>query len=223
MGLDFVELVLAVEDTYGLSIRDKDMEGLDTAGKLYDYIFANRFQGMQETCLSSVAFYRLRRALMSVLGVSREDVQLSASLATLIPTRRRHLWRELQTVLALRLPDLRRPVWVTSIATLAAVAPAIAIGSWLNSILIGVCVAFALGCALYRVTEPFAVEFRPEFVGPLVRQIVAKNFGAISDQCRLSNSEELWESLRTLIAEHLGVGRDEITRESHFVKDLGAD
>ena len=224
MGLDLVELVLEVEDAYGMSISDKDSETIDTAGKLYDYILAHRFQGMEETCLSSAAFYRLRRGMMSVLGVSRKNVQLSANLSSLIPTRRRQVWRELQTALALRLPDLERPIWVTTIATLAALAPALALGIWLRSYLAVLIVACALGCALYRITEPLEVEFQTKFatVGQLVKQIVATNFGAISDQCRRSNAEELWESLRTLIAQTLGVSPNQITKQSHFVKDLGA-
>jgi len=224
MGLDLVELVLVVEDAYGLSISDEDAESIDTAGRLYDYVLAHRFQGMQEACLSSVTFYRLRRAMMSVLQLSRKDVQVTASVSALIPACRRHVWRELQTALALRLPDLKRPARVTAISTLMAVVPAVTMGILLGSVLGAGIVACSLGYVFYQVTKPLAVEVRPECasVGQLVKEIVARNFGAISDQCLRANAEELWESLRTLIGEQLGVRRCDVTKQSHFVKDLGA-
>ncbi len=224
MGLELVELVLAVEDTYGLKLADKDAQTLDTAGKLYDYILTHRFQGVQDGCLSSIAFHKLRRALISILHVSREDVRVCTRVRTLIPTRRRQAWRRLQQDLGLRLPRLRRPAWATSIAALAALGSALFLGVWFASVLAGLAVFGALGYLLFRATEPLAVELPPECatVRQLVKTIVAKNFGAISDQCGRANAEELWESLRTLISDCLGVPREQVTRQSHFVKDLGA-
>jgi hypothetical protein len=163
--------------------------------------------------------------MMSVLQLSRGDVQVSASVSALIPTRRHLVWRELQTALSLRLPDLKRPAWLTTISTLTTVVLAVATGILLGSVLMAGLAACMLGYVFYQVTRPFAVEVRPECasVGQLVKQIVARNFGAISDQCVRANAEELWESLRTLIAEQLGVRRSDVTKESHFVRDLGAD
>lgn len=56
MGLDAIELVMEVEETFGFSIPDEDAASLDTAGRLFDYIMSHRFQGRQQGCLSSVAF-----------------------------------------------------------------------------------------------------------------------------------------------------------------------
>jgi len=38
MGLDLVELVLRVEETFDLAIRDEEAGELDTVGKLHDYV-----------------------------------------------------------------------------------------------------------------------------------------------------------------------------------------
>lgn len=37
-SLDIVELVMAVEDNYGISIADEDAAGLTTVGKIVDYL-----------------------------------------------------------------------------------------------------------------------------------------------------------------------------------------
>ena len=84
MGLDFVELVMEVEETFGFTIPDEDVAGLDTVGKLYDYIWENRFASRSPGCLSSVVFYRLRRALMSVTGVARSDWCASRRIVSVI-------------------------------------------------------------------------------------------------------------------------------------------
>ena len=94
MGLDLVELVMEVEDTFSISIRDEDAATLDTAGKLYDYILARRFEGREPGCLTNVTFYKVRRALMSVLQIARSDVRLSSDLNAIIPNHRRQNWAE---------------------------------------------------------------------------------------------------------------------------------
>lgn len=40
-SLDLVELVMAVEDDFGLEISNEDAERLDTVQKLIDYVSAN--------------------------------------------------------------------------------------------------------------------------------------------------------------------------------------
>lgn len=37
-SLDIVELIMAVEDNYGISINDEDAAGLITVGKIVDYL-----------------------------------------------------------------------------------------------------------------------------------------------------------------------------------------
>lgn len=37
------------------------------------------------------------------------------------------------------------------------------------------------------------------------------------------NEQEILEKVKPVIADKLGIGEDEITMESHFINDLGAD
>lgn len=79
-GSDSVDLLNEVEDTFGFSIPDRDCAVLDTVGRLYDYILQHRFKGTSAGCVSNFAFYKLRRALMTVFGISRNGVQVSWTL-----------------------------------------------------------------------------------------------------------------------------------------------
>jgi acyl carrier protein len=229
MGLDLVEFVMEVEDTFGFSIPDEDAAALDTVGRLYDYILAHRFEGKQEGCLTSVAFYRLRRALMSVCGTARPDVRPSLKLTRIIPVRRRRRWSQLQTSMGLRLPALVRPRWVTAMATIIGGAAVVAAAPFLWArtgetaavLLIG-CAICAVSWILYQATKPLAVVIPSQCatVGGLTKAILQRNYGTISDWCQRINAEEAWNTLRSLIVEQLGVRPDEVTKEASFVKDF---
>jgi acyl carrier protein len=231
-GSDAEDLVIEVEDTFGFSIPDRDCEFLDTVGKLYDYILQHRFKAKPVGCVTNVAFYKLRKALMTVFGISRTDVQLSLDLARLVPTPRRKRWSELQHALGLRLPQLVRPLWVTVFATV--IGFSLVAGAYLLfsktlggfAIWIGLPVVVCIvPYVLYHVTEPLATRLCSEFttVGGLTKSILRKNYGALSDQCQRANPAEIWSTLCALIGEELGVDPNQLTPETNFVKDLNVD
>lgn len=62
MGLDTVELVIEVEESFGISIGDEDAPGIVTVGDLFEYVL-ERVGSRPTLCLTSLAFYRLRRAI----------------------------------------------------------------------------------------------------------------------------------------------------------------
>jgi acyl carrier protein len=231
MGLDSVELVLKVEDVFGLSIPDQDAAGLDTVGKLYDYVLTHRFQGKREACLSTVTFCKLRSGMMSALQIPRTSVRVSTELSTLIPDRRRRMWRSLQEATGLHLPELKRPFWVTLLGTVATIGLTIValrllgLGLSIRTVMVAIFSPFPIGLIFYWLTTPLAFRFRPDCatVDQLAKATLAQNFAAVSDACDRSNAEELWDSLRHIIAEELGVRANDLKRETNFVKDLGVD
>ena len=233
MGLDSVELVMEVEEAFGFSIPNEDAAVLVTVGQLYDYIMAHRFEGRQQGCLTSVAFYRLRRALMSVLEIARSNVRLSSDLNAIIPTRRRQVWSDLQEAIGLRLPELVRPIQVTAMATavgfalggIAMFVPGRAGTPLDGTLAIALFTTIVAMHLLFQATKPLAVMFRSEFatVGGLTKCILQKNHGAISDDCQLANAEEVWNTLRAIVVEQLGVRPDDVTKDARFVEDLGMD
>src|SRR5919198_194735 len=71
MGLDSVEFVLALEESFGLYILDADAVALTTPRKVIDYL-ANRLTAADATqCLDQKAFYSVRRSAMQVLDRPR--------------------------------------------------------------------------------------------------------------------------------------------------------
>jgi hypothetical protein len=229
MGLDAVELVLEVENAFGFSIPDDDAERLATVGQLYDYILARRFHAEQDSCLSSMAFYRVRRALISVLRIPRDSVRVATALATIIPRRRRRTWRAIEKNTGFRLPPLRRPQFVTVLAALITIALGIATSALLGfrlgngGIIVALLSMGVIGFAMVRLTESLATVFPPDTttVGELAKGVLARNYPAIVTESRKSATDaEVWDMLLRIISDQLGVRADQLTREANFVRDL---
>jgi hypothetical protein len=93
MGLDFMELMLSVEEAFRFRFPDTDLTSLNTPGRLIDYLAAHLPAGTEDVCLSQRTFYRLRQSLIHHLGSARSAVRPATSLWKLIPIeRRRKVW-----------------------------------------------------------------------------------------------------------------------------------
>jgi acyl carrier protein len=92
MGLDTVELVMEVEDEFGISVADADAEMIQTVGQLHAYV-CHRLRPRGETiCPSARAFYRFRRALLARQPVPRRCVRPSSRITRLLPQECRDRW-----------------------------------------------------------------------------------------------------------------------------------
>ena len=115
MGLDLVEIILAVEDKLQIDISDEEASEAVTVGMLHELIVGKVPVQDSQRCLTSTALYRVRRALVEVLGLARRqvrpDTRLDTRLDTLLPVdRRRERWARIQTAMQLQAPDLRHPL-----------------------------------------------------------------------------------------------------------------
>src|SRR4051812_28705927 len=106
MGLDFVELVMAVEAKFQISLPDEEFSTMCTVGDLHALVTARLEAGEAKRCLTSAAFYRTRRGIVDALGIDRREVMPTTPLALVLPVNgRRKTWRRIQTAMSLTLPD----------------------------------------------------------------------------------------------------------------------
>ena len=111
-GFDSVELIMDVEDTFGISIPDREAERLHTPGELTAYLIRHLGAGPDDAnskCAGAAAFYRTRRLLLERFGVSRQEIEPGTQIGQLLPPdarARRDRWRELSRILSVRLPRL---------------------------------------------------------------------------------------------------------------------
>ncbi|MGJ8655701.1 MAG: hypothetical protein ACSHX6_04550 [Akkermansiaceae bacterium] len=89
MGLDGVEMILAVEAEFEISISDGDAERMVTARDLIEAVCSKLDVGDDElgvgSGVSERAFFKVRSELVRVVGVERGEVRLETGMEELFP------------------------------------------------------------------------------------------------------------------------------------------
>jgi hypothetical protein len=114
MGLDLVELVIRIEDTFGVEIPDRVAAELTTPRKVTDFILSKVEESDNSLpCLSQKAFYSLRREFTQQLSISRRQFVPEAKLEALLPEDRKdEVWESIGWSLGVkRWPTVSRSVW----------------------------------------------------------------------------------------------------------------
>jgi acyl carrier protein len=74
VGLDTVELVMAVEEIFEIEIREDTAQTLITVGDLHQFVVDELIRLGRPSVNSEIVFEQLRRVICDELGVSSEDV-----------------------------------------------------------------------------------------------------------------------------------------------------
>lgn len=85
MGLDGVELVMAWEEAFGISIPDSDAPQMHTVRDAFDWIEARVEARPLGPCRTRRAFHRIRRVLGEELAVSRAAIRPGTRLTDILP------------------------------------------------------------------------------------------------------------------------------------------
>ena len=233
MGLDGVELVMAVEETFGISISDADAGSLVTPGMLIDCVAGKLKLADQAVCQSQRAFYLLRRAFMAEFGLMRQQVTLDTPLCTVFPLGDIvAVWiRIKEKVQARSWPSLSRPTWMQAglwclfwlglaggaagwfLVTWSGLAWMV---TWPVASIIGVVVGTLLYAFAWRLTRSFQVCLPSRLCR--VRDLVM--YAESSERVEWSR-EGIARRMKVIIIEQLGIKEAQYREDAHFIKDLG--
>ena len=239
MGLDTVELVMRMEETFGIVIDDIDAEKIGTVGQAYRYILNRVRLSPDAPCQSAAAFYRLRRALVVRTGADRRSIRPSSRLDDFLPaTGRREAWLGLGDELGFAMPrpslGFKLELVAFLLAALTPVAGLIAAWMWLGPfsassapliLLAWLGLAFCFLIAAIVALQRFASEIPPRC--ETVRGLILATLGRLPQipegTAKTWHPDEVWVVLRKLIAEQVGISPEEVSEEKHFVYDFGMD
>jgi len=219
MGLDGVELVMKVEESFGVTISDEEAVKCETPADIIAMVLG-KLQPIEETgCVSQRGFYLLRRALTATLGIERRLVTLDLDIQSLVSGKSdREVWEGLKVDTKARSwPSLVRPRWLV-------------VSLWLLTgvVLIG----------LYRVTEPeiawagallagcAGMIFTRRFENRIprhysrVRDLVP--FVVTSAEISWSPDDVAWQ-VKQLVMDQLGVSEEQYREDANFFADFGMD
>ena len=223
MGLDSVELVMEAEEEFQIAFASREVEDIRTVGEFVDVIFSRLRRNESEQCPTQHAFYVVRKRVMETLGVKREAVRPDTRLEELVPREgRAQVWRRLIKAVSGTeddWPPLERAKRSKRVRVMAfVVAPAVvsvaslALLRWQSLPLVWVGVSIVTD----RVTRLPKTEI-PEAYSR-VKDLV--KYARTLDM-KVWTREEVFEKVRRITAEQLGVKKELVTMEARFVEDLG--
>lgn len=234
MGLDAVELVMAVEEKFGISITDEEATNTLTVGDLRRLVRAKLDIADAGGCLTQRAFHLIRKNATAEFGVLRRNLKPDTTLETVVPrSTRRENWQHFQVALGVaQLPELVRPQAVNSTITIL-VLSGIVVPVWYGALhpehfgrwmLLGAILASAVGCGSPRMTRSMKTRFKSGYdsVRDPARFLVA-NYPQLIGKPRTPKwtEEEISCLLREVIMNQLGV--TDFDDNSRFVQDLHID
>ena len=233
MGLDAVEILMDIEEEFGITIAEEEIPHFRTMGSMHDYLAEKCGVRKRPDCPTRSAFYRLRRATAEVCDVEPRMLRPDTDVLPLLGRwQRRRTWRRIEMELGLTLPELVNPtgagaflgaVVASGIGFVTATALSrdlcVGIGFALVALIPGLLIGFAIGlCWIPTVWRSCRT------LGGVARLVVAINYcefhPAVEPTVDLEG-DPIWERLCKVIVEQLGVPRDSLRRETDFVKDLG--
>jgi acyl carrier protein len=221
MGLDGVELVMDVEDRFGIRIPDGHAERIRTAGDLYLYVLG-RVQRLKDgRCRSAVVFYRLRTALISAFDADRALVRLNTPVAQLVGNQAPHrAWKQLEQHLEFNLPGLRYPKWLGPGllgGLICAVIAAVVGFNW--SVVAGCALPLVILLSLVPLNRLATAQARVPTSCNTIRGLVGTIVARMPSDAE-TEPDAVWDTVRELISDITGVPRDSIKRDSRLVEDL---
>lgn len=222
MGLDGVELLLAIEEEFQITLSDEEAYECTTPDRVTSLVFSKLRKSVQEPCPSMYGFYVLRKALMEYFSLPREKIKPELRLEDIFSRKDRlFIWKKFLKYLSsgktLYAP-LTRPIWVVRLMYMLLVITFIACLLELENVALALIFTFFVGVIYHAGTSFLAIEFPNNIstVGDLTRLI------ATSDTS-IWKRDEVYKTVKKLVSEQLGVREELIKPDSHFIHDLGMD
>lgn len=106
MGLDSVELIMSVEDKFGIRIEDSEAEKIYTVQEFADIVFSKISFNPTNKCMSQIVFFKIRKALSTLISDEKKITPNMKILEFFNLLELKEKWYQFEMLLALRLPRL---------------------------------------------------------------------------------------------------------------------
>ena len=106
MGLDSVELLMSVENKFGIRIKDSEAEKIYTVQNFVDSVYDKIIINPTEKCLTQIVFYRIRNAFQNLILTDKKIKPETKLSELLTQSELKESWYQLETEIGLELPEL---------------------------------------------------------------------------------------------------------------------
>jgi len=225
LGEDTSDLFETIECSFGIDLGDYRSHCGRTIRDLAADVERIAKYPNTDKCLTSVAFYRLRRALQQ-FGFPRSTVRPATPVRKLLPWRNRRMrWQQMQDQLGLELPGLLYPRWALLLALFGPATILVCMRAFWG---IPLSVPTILGLSVLLVIPaicasiPFARTLPPgsDTCGGLAEVILALNYAAIATENGSRRGAEVLWALRQLVAAEKVMNIEQVTPATRIPQDL---
>ncbi|WP_394751081.1 phosphopantetheine-binding protein [Spongiimicrobium salis] len=197
MGLDSVELVMSVEDKFGIRIPNAECEKIYTVQDFADKVFEMIPINPSDKCLTQIMFYRIRRVFRK-FNLTDSPIKPDCKISDLLtPNNLKTKWNLLATELQLNLPEL----------------VALDFNPNLDSHL------KIFGIRTIKRDMPITKGT----IGHLIDWVISLNFDRTIDIQNITNKYEIERVISGIISENMGIPISEIELKHSITDDLGID
>lgn len=227
IGEDTWELFEAIEQSFGVDLGNyHDLAGISIL-ELSQRIDDLAKYPVESSCLSSVAFNRLRHAFHSAAEIPRSPVRPSTQIHDLLPWRTRHLqWASLQSELGLELPRLNLPSWLLLLCLILPASLLVYAGIFMGLrisggiIAIGSIVLTLLALRAAMLYPARAIPANLQTVGDLAKAVIARNYKSFASAHGSSPERSVFPALRLLIAMQTCINIEKLFPETRIPSGL---
>ena len=227
MGLEGVELIMRLEEAFGVELKDDEVMQTTTPRMVGDLIFSKLKATDKRICQSQRAFYLLRNAFTRHFKIQRGEVTPGMFFRRLIPREtEQEVWMDLKrSVYARTWPNLVRPQWLlwsitvlacaVFVATFIALYKTLSLGAEIAGMaggisMIGFSIIAAKSTGRFKTRIPARVR--------RIKDLVP--FAVTSDKVEWTR-DQVSVLVKQIVLEQLGIPETKYREDADFVKDLG--
>lgn len=220
MGLDAVELLLATEQEFQVALSDEEASKCNTPDMLTDLVYSKLRKSESEICPSMHGFYVIRKSMMDYFSLPREKIRPDSKLDDLIPKKNRgEIWKDYLRNLSdgkTMYAPLAKPSWVKYLLVVVTLIIFLIIFVVTENVFLSGIISTIVAVIIQAATVSLKVEFPSDFnkVKDLIRIVSALD-------ATIWNRDAVYDRVKKLVVEQLGVKESDVHPNSHFVDDLG--
>jgi acyl carrier protein len=234
MGLDGAELVMEVEDHFGITIGEEEGEHMRTVCELTHAIFRRIEASRTMRCVPLRHFFKLRSLVRDATGNPELRIHPGQQIDQVLTAQdRKRLWPKLEELLTYP-PERLRLHWslawfLTATVFVWSFLPFIIFRGkhdpvlHLLQIVLGVAIAALTTVLLYHSTKYFR-QFAPRGYKTFGDIIQKANGLYITTKPQMDKTfDDVFSELKVIIVKVLNVKPESVTLSASFVEDLGMD
>ena len=233
MGLDSIEILMKVEETFEINIPDNEAEKIITVGDFHNLVWQYLDGRYSSRCKSQALFYKLRQSIFDTLQIPKNEFQLNSSLNNIFPKeKRREVYFNFSANTSLELPKLRLPKswglflnifgWTMIAGGLGISLYAIKFLNYGLFILIIPLTSIFLTTYLSTILNTKRIIIKPDLVKEFTQEVLTINYKKLIKE-NGANRKDVESVINHIIAEKAGLELQEVTPEKKIHNDLGVD